>query len=108
MSNLAIEMTGSTSAQISFTSNQDGNHLTAGASTKHIINITDGTFLRKMQGELYHLKNSKYEHNVALKLGDAPRMNLDSSLWGDLADALFAFVLNVECKDLLEELGLAA
>lgn len=96
MSNLNIEMTSPNSAVISFTSKRNGDSLTAGNDTKHTINITDGHFLRKIQGELYRLKASKYEHNVALKLGDSPRINLDSSLWSDLADVLFAFVLNVE------------
>lgn len=96
MSNVEIEMTGPDSARVSFSTNQNGTFLTAGNQTQHTINITDRQFLRKIQGELYRLKNSQYEHNVALKLGDSQRMNLDSSLWSDLADALFAFVLNVE------------
>ncbi|MDE1830460.1 MAG: hypothetical protein KGI25_09075 [Thaumarchaeota archaeon] len=100
-------MTGPNSALISFTANQNGNFLTAGNSVQHKINIVDGQFLRRIQGELFRLKNSKYEHNVALKLGDSPRINLDSSLWSDLADALFAFVINVEVGN-LDELAVAA
>ncbi len=101
MSNLAIEMTGPNSARISFSAARSGDFLTAGNEFRQTVNVTDGQFLRRIQGELFRLKNFKYEHNVALKLGDAPRMNLDSTLWSDLADALFAFVLNVEVGNLV-------
>lgn len=101
MSNISIDMIGPMSAQILFSTNQNGDRLLAGNSTKHTVNITDGHFLRRIQGELFRLKNHKYTGTVALKLGDSPRMNLDVSLWSDLADALFAFVINVDVSNLI-------
>lgn len=95
MSNLSINMTSISSAQICFTADRKGDYLIAGNSTTHTINITDGHFLRRIQGELFRLKKCQYDGYVAVKLGDEPRMKMDNSLWVDIADALFAFVLNV-------------
>lgn len=102
MSNISIDMTGPNSAQICFTANRNGDCLVAGNSTRHVINIVDGDFLRRIQGELFRMKNFEHDGTIALKLGDAPRMILDISLWRDLADALFAFVLNVSVGNLME------
>lgn len=102
MSNLSIEMTGPKSARISFTANQEEGVLVAGDQIQHIINISDGQFLRRIQGEMFRLKESDRDFNVALKLGDSPRLNLHTSLWHDLNDALLAFIFNISVGDLLE------
>ncbi len=101
MSNLAIKMTDSNAAQISFSADENGDHLTVCDSTNHIINITDGHFTRRIQRELFRLRTNDYNGNVAVKLGDGPRVNLDNSLWCDLADALFAFTLNIDVGNLI-------
>lgn len=104
MSNVSIVMTGADSACVTFSSRQKGDCLTVGIETQHTVNISDGHFLRRMSGEFFRLRNANISGTIALKLGDAPRMKLDDTLWHDLADALIAFTMNIDLTKQLADL----
>lgn len=101
MSNLAIKMTGVKTAQITFSANLENGVWVAGDHIQHTINITDEQFLRRIQGELFKLKESNKDFNVTLKIGDSRRMTLASSLWHDLNDALLAFIFSMHVDEIL-------
>ncbi len=103
MSSLTIEMTGPNCAQIRFSSACCGDCLTAGEDTHHVINVMDGDFLRRTAGRLFKLRHMKHEHPVSLKIGDAPRLKFDKSLWHQLADALLALAINLDASPFLSE-----
>lgn len=102
MSNLAIKMTGSASAQITFSAAREGDYLVAGDEVQHTINITDDQFLRRTQGEMFRLKDSDRDFIVKVKVGDGARLNLHSSIWHDLCDAILAFIMNIDVSKLLD------
>src|SRR5277367_4544636 len=104
MSNLRIELVNPKKAKITVSVFPMGDYLTEGKSHKFEFELDDNPIMRKIQGELHVLKNNNYNGLAKITIGNKT-YQLDSSIWRDLADALFAFILHLDIGSELQALA---
>jgi len=74
-----------------------GNFLTAGRTSTVTVWIEDSDDIRVLSAHLYHLKTTKFDGLVRVTFNEDQFYTMDQSLWMELADALFAFSVSIDC-----------
>jgi hypothetical protein len=95
-----IRKTGPTTAEITFSVFRIGTFLTAGRTESVVVDVEDSDDLRAISANLNHLKTNNFTGLVNVNFGNGKKYQMDQSLWPELADALFAFSLCVDCANL--------
>jgi hypothetical protein len=101
MSNLSIRKTGPSSAVIAVSVCKMGNYITSGRTDDVNIHIEDGKTVRELTSDLFALRGRNFDGLVDVEFPNQQKITMDSSIWTDLADALFAFTLCVDTANLL-------
>jgi hypothetical protein len=104
MSDLRIELVNPKRAKITVSVFPMGNYLTEGKSHKFEFELDDNPTMRKIQNELFLLKANNFNGLANVTIGNK-LYRLDSSIWRDLADALFAFIIHLDVASELQALA---
>lgn len=104
MSNLQLSLGKNDEAVITFGACKLGNYLTAGRSLKVDVVLHDGPNLREIQKTLFKAKAQNFNGLVTIKLNDKDYI-LDGSIWMDLADAMFGYVMHKDLSGLVEDIS---
>lgn len=96
---LAITKTSATTADITVSAIRIGNFISEGRSEKVTLKIEDSEDLRLISANLNALKNKGYRGLLAVRLG-GQKFQMDTTVWLQLAAALLAFSICVDCAKL--------
>lgn len=77
-----------------------GHFITAGRTSQVTVRIEDSPDIRALTGYLFQLKANKFDGVVRITFNEDQYYIMDQSLWGELADGLFAFTLSIDCAKL--------
>lgn len=100
MKAVSIQKTSSSTANIVMSVFRIGSFLTAGRSETIIVAIEDSDNIRSISANLNHQKNTKYQGLMTVNFGKGQKYQMDQSIWHEVANALFAFSLCVDCAKL--------
>lgn len=97
---ISLDKTGSDTADITISVFRIGNFITAGKTELITIHIQDNDNLRSISTHLNHMKENNFPGLVKISFNDKQKYQMDQSVWRELADALFAFTLCVDCANI--------
>jgi hypothetical protein len=97
---LCLHKTGPSTADIILSVFRVGSFITGGRSETITVKVQDNDNLRSISANLNHMKKNNYPGLVTVNFGKGQRYDMDQSVWHELANALFAFSLCVDCANL--------
>lgn len=101
MSTVSIAMVTDDTARLNFTVCRQGKLLVAGGKQNVSVLINDSGDLRLALANFAHLKTHDFLGSIRIRFNDIHTYILDSTVWRDLCDALTAFALHMDLRNLL-------